>query len=42
MSQYIYIGCLKIYETHATANNSANYNVFFYISDLKIVYNNNY
>ena len=34
---------LKIYGTHVTADNSTNNNVvFFFVSDLKIVYNNNY
>ena len=37
-----YIRCLNIHRTHVTANNSANNVVFFFISDLKIVYNNNY
>ena len=37
------IGCLNIQGTHVTANNSTNYNVmFFIVSDLKIVYYNNY
>ena len=37
------IGCLNIHGTHVTANNSTN-NIllFFFISDLKIVYYNNY
>ena len=36
-------GCLNIYGTHVTANNSTNNNVvFFFVSDLKIVYYNNY
>ena len=38
-----YIGCLNIQGIHVTANNSTTNNVvFFIISDLKIVYNNNY
>ena len=37
------IGCLNIHETHVTANNSTNNNiVFFFVSDLKIVYYKNY
>ena len=37
------IGYLNIHGTHVTANNSTNNNVvFFFLSDLKIVYNNNY
>ena len=42
--QPINIGCLNIHETHVTANNSTTTNVLlvFFISDLKIVYNNNY
>ena len=37
------IGCLNIDGTHVTANNSTNNNaVFFFVSDLKIVYYNNY
>ena len=36
------IGCLNIYGTHVTANNSITNNVvFFFVSDLKILYNNN-
>ena len=36
--------CLNIHGTHVTANNSTtnNNNKFFFISDLKIVYYNNY
>ena len=35
----LYIRCLKIHETHATANNTTNNNlVFFLVSDLKIIY----
>ena len=38
-----YIGCVNIHGSHVTANNSNNYNVvFFFVSDLKIVYYNNY
>ena len=38
-----FIGCLNIHGTHVTANNSINDNVvFFFVSDLKIVYYNNY
>ena len=34
-------GCLNIQGTHVTANNSTNNNVAsFFVSDLKIVYNN--
>ena len=40
--QPINIGCLNIHGTHVTANNSTNDNVFFFVSDLKIVYYNNY
>ena len=37
------IGCLNIHGAHVTANNSTNNNVvFFFVSDLKIVYSNNY
>ena len=40
---FVYIGCLNIHETHVTANNSVNnYAVFFFVSDLKIVYYNRY
>ena len=36
--------CLNIHGTHVTANNSTNNNIvfFFFVSDLKIVYYNNY
>ena len=35
--------CLNIHGTYVTANNSTNNNVvFFFVSDLKIVYYNNY
>ena len=38
-----YIGCLSVNGTHVTANNSTNNNVFlFFVSDLKIVYYNNF
>ena len=41
--QPINIGCLNIHGTHLTAKNSTNNNVvFFVVSDLKIVYYNNY
>ena len=34
-----YIGCLNIHGTHMTANNSTDNNVvFFFVSDLEIVY----
>ena len=37
------IGCLKIHGTHVTAKKSTNNNVvFFFLSDLKIVYYNSY
>ena len=37
------IMCLNIHRTHVTANNSTNNNdVFFFVSDLKIVYYNNH
>ena len=37
------IGCLSIHGTHVTPNNSTNNNVvFFLVSDLKIIYYNNY
>ena len=37
------IGCLNIQGTQVTANNSSNNNVvFFFVSNLKIVYYNNY
>ena len=33
------IGCLNINVTHVTANNSStNDNIFFFLSDMKIVY----
>ena len=38
-----HIVCLKIYGTRVTAYNSINnYFVFFFVSDLKIAYYNNY
>ena len=37
-----YIGCLNIHGTHVTAYSSTNYVVLFFVSDLKIVYYNNY
>ena len=41
--QTSYIGYLIIHRTHVTANNSINNNVvFFLVSDLKIVYYNDY
>ena len=36
----VYPGCLNIHGTHVTATN--NNVVFFFVSDLKIVYDNNY
>ena len=43
LSMHSYIGCLSIHETYVTANNSTNDNAeFFFVSDLKIVYYNNY
>ena len=37
------IECLILCGIHVTANNSTDNNVaFFFVSDLKIVYNNNY
>ena len=37
------LGCLNIHWTNKTDNNSTNNNFgFFFVSDLKIVYNNNY
>ena len=38
----LYIGWIKIHETHMTANKAINNNVFFLVSDLKIVSFNNY
>ena len=37
-----HIGCLNIHGTYVTANNSTNNNVFFFVSDLKIVYYSKY
>ena len=37
-----YIECLNVHETHVIASNTTNKNVFFFLSNLKIVYNNNY
>ena len=42
MHNKVNIGCLDIHGTHLTANNSVNNNVFFFVSDLKIVYYDNY
>ena len=37
------IGCLNVHGAHVTANNSTNNNdVLFFVSELKIVYYNNY
>ena len=37
------IGCLNIHETQMTTNNSTNNDiVFFFVSDLRIVYYDNY
>ena len=37
------IGCLTLHGTHMTAINSTNNNVvFFFVSNLKMIYNNNY
>ena len=42
LTQYIYVGCLNIHGIHVSANCSTNNNaVFFYVSDQKLVYNNN-
>ena len=41
--QPIKVGCPNIHRTHVTANYSTNNKVvFFFVSDLKIVYYNNY
>ena len=41
--QPIVIGCLNIHKTHVTASNfTTNNAVLFFVSDLKIVYYNNY
>ena len=37
-----YAGYLNIHGNHVTANNPTNNNVFFFVSDLKIVYYNPY
>ena len=45
MYNYYFTECLNIHGTHVTANiNSTNNSVvfFFFLSDLKIVYYNNY
>ena len=43
LSICIYTGCLNIHGTHVTVNNSTNnYVVFFFVSDLIILYSNNY
>ena len=43
LNKCIYTGCLNIHGTHVTSNNSTNNNVvFFFVSDLKIIYFNNY
>ena len=40
---FIYTGCLNIHGAHVTANHSTtNDIVFFFVSDLKILYHNNY
>ena len=42
-TKYLYIECLNIHGIHVTINNSIKNNVeFFFVSDLKIVYYNNY
>ena len=39
----LFIECLDIHGTHVTVNNFTNSNnVFFFVSDLKIIYYNNY
>ena len=39
----MHIGCLSLYGIHLTANNFTNNNVvFFFVSDLKMAYYNNY
>ena len=38
---FVFIGCLSIHKTYVTVTNSTN-NVFFFVSDLIIVDNNNY
>ena len=37
--EYIYIRCLNIHWPHMTADNNV---MFFFVSDLKIVHDNNY
>ena len=37
-----YIGCLNIDGNHVIANNATTSNVFFFVSDLKIVYCSHY
>ena len=40
---HVNTGCLNIYRTYVTAiDSNNNYVVFFFVSDLKIVYYNNY
>ena len=38
----LYIGCFNIHGTPETANNSSNIVVFFFVTDVKIIYINNY
>ena len=38
----LYIACLSILGTHLTANNSTNYDAFFFVSDLKIEHDKKY
>ena len=43
LHMFLITECLNIYRTHVAANNFTNNNVvFFFVSDLKIVYYNNY
>ena len=43
MDILVSIGFINIHGTHMTVNNStSNSDMFFFVSDLKIVYNNNY
>ena len=42
IESWLLIGCLNIYGIHVTANRLTNNVVFFFVSDLKIVYYNNY
>ena len=37
----VYIGCINILSTHVITNNSTNNNVFFFVSNFKIVYYKN-